>query len=367
MHRKVKVGVVGCGKISDAYFTGMKRYDLLEVVACSDLDLSRAHTKAREHGIPRACTAEELLADPAIEIVVNLTIPQAHVAINEAALLAGKHAYVEKPFALDSAEGKRVLALAKARHLRVACAPDTFLGGGIQTCRKLIDDRAIGRPVAALAFFMGHGHESWHPAPEFYYQKGGGPMFDMGPYYITALINFFGPVGRVSGSSKITFPERTITNPERNGQIIAVETPTHITGVMDFVNGGSVTIAMSFDVWSYPLPQIVVFGTDGTIEVPDPNAFNGSVRLRRPDTADYHPIPLTHSDDRFRGTGVADLAYAIRSGRPHRATGEMANHVVEIMEAFEKSSVSGQHVKIESTCERPAALPIGLGSGVLDD
>ncbi len=366
MHRKVKVGVVGCGKISDAYFKGMERYDLLEVVACADLNLARAQDKAREHGIPWAGSTEELLANPSIEIVVNLTIPLAHAEVNEAALRAGKHVYVEKPFALDSTEGKRVLALAQSRGLRVACAPDTFFGGGIQTCRKLIDDGAIGQPVTALAFFMGHGHEAWHPAPEFYYQKGGGPMFDMGPYYITALINFFGPVARVSGSSKITFPERTITNPERRGQKIPVETPTHITGVMDFVGGGSATIVMSFDVWNYPLPQIVVFGTDSTLEVPDPNVFGGTVRLRSPDGKSYEPVPLTPSDDRFRGTGVADLAYGIRTGRPHRATGELGNHVVEIMEAFEKSSVSGRHVTITSTCQRPAALPIGLGPGVLD-
>jgi len=367
MHRKVNVGVIGCGKISDAYFKGLRRYDLLEIVACSDLDLARARAKAAEHGIPRACSTAELLADPSIEIAVNLTIPQVHVAVNESALRAGKHVYVEKPFALDSSEGARVLALAASRNLRVACAPDTFLGGGIQTCRKLIDDGVIGRPVAALAFFMGHGHESWHPAPEFYYQKGGGPMFDMGPYYLTALVNFFGPVARVCGSSAITFPERTITTPERHGQKIHVETPTHLTGAIDFAAGGTATIAMSFDVWNYPLPPIVIFGTESTLEVPDPNTFNGTVRVRSKDGKSYESIALTHSDDRSRGTGVADLAYAIRGGRPHRATGQLANHVVEVMEAFEKSSVTGRHIAIASTCERPAILPIGLGPNVLDE
>lgn len=366
MESKVKVGIVGCGKISDAYFKGIKRYDLLEIVACADLDPARAQTKALAHGIPKACSTEELLADPSIEIAVNLTIPQAHTPVNEQALRAGKHVYVEKPFALDAAAGRKVLALAKSRRLRVACAPDTFLGGGIQTCRKLIDDGAIGQPVAAIAFFMGHGHESWHPAPEFYYQKGGGPVFDMGPYYITALVNLLGPVARVSGSSKITFPERIITNPERLGQKIAVETPTHLTGVMDFAGGAAATIVMSFDVWSYPLPHIVVFGTESTLEVPDPNAFRGPVRLRSKDGKSYEEIPLTHTDDRARGSGVADLAYALRSGRPHRANGELANHVVEVMEAFEKSSVSQKHVRIRSICERPAMLPLGLAPNVLD-
>ncbi|MDB6169999.1 MAG: oxidoreductase domain protein [Verrucomicrobia bacterium] len=365
-HRKVKVGVVGCGKISDAYFKGMGHYDILEVVACADLDVARARAKAAQHGLARGGPVEELLADPAIEIVVNLTIPQAHVEVNERALRAGKHVYVEKPFALASSDGRRVLSLAQSFGRRVACAPDTFLGGGIQTCRKLIDDGAIGRPVSALAFCMGHGHESWHPAPEFYYQKGGGPMFDMGPYYLTALVNFFGPVARVSGSSQTAFPERTITNPERLGQKIKVETPTHLTGVLDFASGVSVTMVMSFDVWSYPLPQIVVFGTESTLEVPDPNVFNGTVRLRSADGKSYEPVPLTHSGERLRGTGVADLAYAIRTGRPHRATGELANHVVEVMEAFEKSSVTQQHVRIASTCSRPAALPPGLAAGELD-
>jgi predicted dehydrogenase len=220
--------------------------------------------------------------------------------------------------------------------------------------------------VSALAFCMGHGHESWHPAPEFYYQKGGGPMFDMGPYYITALINFLGPVVRVSGSSQTAFPERTITNPDRFGQKIKVDTPTHLTGVMDFANGATVTMVMSFDVWSFPLPQIVMFGTESTLEVPDPNVFNGTPRLRSADGKTYEAVPLSHSGDRLRGTGVADLAYAIRSGRPHRATGELANHVVEVMEAFEKSSVTGRHVAITSTCERPAILPLGLAPNVLD-
>jgi len=366
MDNRVKVGVVGCGKISEAYFKGMRRYDILEIAACADLDLGRARAQAQAFGVARACATEELLADPAIEIVVNLTTPQAHVAVNEQALRAGKHVYVEKPFALDVAGGRGVLALASAQRRRIACAPDTFLGGGLQTCRKLIDDGAIGRPVAALAFFMGRGHESWHPAPEFYYQPGGGPVFDMGPYYITALVNLLGPVARVGASSKITFPERVITNPERLGQKIPVATPTHVTGVMDFANGTAVTIAMSFDVWPYPLPQIVLFGTDSTLEVPDPNVFRGPVRLRSKDGKTYEEIPLTHTDDRARGSGVADLAYAVRSGRAHRANGEMANHVVEVMAAFEKSSESQNHVRIGSTCERPAMLPLGLAPNELD-
>jgi predicted dehydrogenase len=342
MNKKIKVGLIGCGTISGHYIKGCKRYEILEIVACADIDASRAQAKAAEYGIPRACSVDELLANTEIEIVINLTIPQAHTEINERVLRAGKHVYVEKPVASTSAEGKRILALARSRELRVACAPDTFLGGGIQTCRKLIDDGAIGQPVAALAFFMTRGPESFHPTPEFLYQPGGGPMFDMGPYYLT------------------------IMSPARLGQKFKVATATHLAGVMDFAGGASATIVTSFDVWNYPLPQIVVFGTESTLEVPDPNWFVGPVRLRAKDGKSYEDVALTHTDDRARGTGVADLAYAIRSGRPHRAQGDMGNHVLEVIEAFGKSSVAGQHVTIASTCARPEPLPLGLAPNVLD-
>lgn len=366
MHSKVKIGIIGCGNISDAYFKGAAAYDILEIVACADLDVARAKAKAQQYGIAKACTPDELLADPAVEIVVNLTVPKAHVEVNERALRAGKHAYVEKPFALSSAESGRVLELARAQKRLVGCAPDTFLGGGIQTCRKLLDDGAIGDPVAAVAFMMCPGHESWHPAPDFYYQKGGGPMFDMGPYYITALVNLLGPAARVCGSTKATFAERTITAPNRRGEKIPVETPTHMTGAIDFANGATATMVMSFDVYPYPLPCIVLYGTKGTMEVPDPNTFGGPMRLRSADGKSFDEVPLTHSVDRARGTGVADMAYAIRTGRPHRASGELAHHVVEVMEAFEKSSTSNQHVKLTSTCARPAMLPPGVPANVLD-
>lgn len=366
MNSKVKIGLIGCGNISDAYFLGAAAYDILEIVACADLDLARAQAKAQRYGIAKACTPAELLADPAVEIVVNLTVPQAHVEVNEQALRAGKHAYAEKPFALDSAGSRRVLELAAAQRRLVGCAPDTFLGGGIQTCRKLLDDGAIGDPVAAVAFMMCRGHESWHPAPEFYYRKGGGPMFDMGPYYITALVNLLGPATRVCGSAKITFPERAITEAKRSGQKIAVHTPTHITGAIDFANGATATMVMSFDVHPYPLPCIVLYGTKGTMEVPDPNTFGGPVRVRKAAEKDFVEMPLTHATERARGTGVADMAYAIRTGRPHRASGELAHHVVEVMEAFEKSSNSNRHAILTSTCARPAMLPPGVAANALD-
>jgi predicted dehydrogenase len=220
---KVKVGIIGCGNISDIYFRNlMQTFQITEVAACADLIAERAAEKAKEFNVPKACSVEELLADPEIRIVVNLTIPAAHTEINLAALNAGKHVHCEKPLAITREDGKKVMDLAKEKGLLAGCAPDTFLGGGLQTCRKLVDDGWIGAPVAATAFMTCHGHESWHPSPEFYYQVGGGPMFDMGPYYLTALVSLLGPARRVTGSARISFPQRTITSAPKFGKIIDV-------------------------------------------------------------------------------------------------------------------------------------------------
>jgi len=366
MGEKVKVGVIGCGAISGAYFRGCEPFDVLEVVTCADLDEDRARAKAEEFGIPRACTVSELLADPEIRIVLNLTIPKAHAEINLAAINAGKSVYVEKPFAVTYEEGREVLEAARRKGVLVGCAPDTFLGGGGQTCRKLIDEGVIGEPVAAVAFMAGRGHESWHPSPEFYYKPGGGPMFDMGPYYLTALVNLIGPVERVTGSTRITFPERTITSEPLKGTVIRVETATHVTGVMDFRCGAVGTVVMSFDVVAHHLPVIQVYGTEGSISVPNPNTFRGPVLTRRMGEDDWTERPLTHSDEVGRGIGVADMACALVHGRPHRASGQLACHVLEVMQAFETASQSEKHVHIETTCTRPAPLPTGLKPGELD-
>jgi predicted dehydrogenase len=366
MPRPIRIGLLGCGKISDAYLAGCRPYSVLRLDACADLDPARARAKADAHGL-RASTVDELLHDPEIDLIVNLTIPHAHAEMNLAALNAGKHVYTEKPLALNSAAGAAVLALAREKNLCVGCAPDTFLGGGLQTARKAIDDGAIGRPVSALAFMLSRGPESWHPSPQFYYQAGGGPMFDMGPYYLTALINFFGPAARVCGSAASAFTERLITSQPFSGTKVPVETPTHVTGVIDFASGASATIVTSFDTWPYPLPHLLIFGADGTLEAPDPNRFDGVTRLRRGATADYNEIPSTHPTDRARGSGVADLACSIlRRDRAPRASGELAQHVVEIMEAFEKSSVTGRHITLTTTCVRPAALPVGLAASEID-
>jgi predicted dehydrogenase len=365
---RTKIGVVGCGNISGIYLEAGKTFDILEFAACADLDMERARAKAAQYNIPKVCTVEELLADPEIKIVLDLTTPGAHADIGMAAVRAGKTVHNEKPLTIRREDGRALLDAARAAGVRVGGAPDTFLGGGLQTCRKLIDDGWIGEPVAATAFMLCHGHEAWHPSPAFYYQIGGGPMFDMGPYYLTALVALMGPVRRVTGSARITFPERTITSQPLYGTKVKVETPTHLAGVMDFASGAIGTIVTSFDVWACQLPRIEIYGTEGSMSVPDPNGFGGPVLVRRAGASEWSEVPLTHGyTKQFRSIGVADIAYALRSGRPHRANGELAYHVLDIMHAFHDASLEGKHVTLASTCTRPAPLPLGLRDGELDD
>jgi predicted dehydrogenase len=363
----VKVGLIGCGTISQTYFKVAARFPVLEIVACADAIPERARARAEEFGVPRAVSVDELLADPAIELVLNLTVPKAHGEVALRAVEAGKSVYNEKPLTVGREEARRLLELAEEGGVRVGGAPDTFLGGGAQTCRKLIDEGAIGSPVAAVAFMLNHGHESWHPDPGFYYQVGGGPMFDMGPYYLTALVNLIGPVRRATGSARVSFPERTITSQPRAGQKIPVEVPTHVAGVLDFASGAVGTIITSFDVWAHSLPRIEIYGSEGSLGVPDPNTFGGPVRLRRHDEAEWREVALTHPyTENFRSLGLADMAYALRSGRPHRASGELAYHALDVMHAVHDASASGRHIDLASSCERPAPLPVGLTEGQLD-
>lgn len=360
---RTKIGIIGCGNISAIYLKSDKVFHNIEIVGCADLDPERAKARAEEYGI-KAYTVRELLDDPTIEIVVNLTIPAAHAEVSAAAIEAGKAAYSEKPFALDRSDGEELLKLAAARGQRVGCAPDTFLGGGLQTCRQLIDDGAIGTPVAATAFMMSRGHEHWHPNPEFYYQPGGGPMFDMGPYYLTALVSILGPVRRVTGITRASFAERLISSQPKAGQTITVEVPTHVAGLLEFASGAVGTIITTFDVKGSQLPRMEIYGSDATLSLPDPNTFGGPVRLRGVDDTDWRDLPLTHIyTENSRGLGVADLADAMQVGRVHRANGQLAHHVLDIMQAFHEASEQGTHVELTSTCARPAALPVGLTPG----
>jgi len=365
--KPVKAGIIGCGNISGIYFMAREVFPILDIVACADLDIERAKGRAREFNVAKACTVEDLLADDEIEIVINLTTPYAHAPVNLAAIQAGKSAHTEKPFAVTRADGKKVLKAALGKSVLVGGAPDTFMGGGIQTCIKLIADGAIGRPIGAAAFMLCHGHESWHPDPEFYYQKGGGPMFDMGPYYLTALVALLGPIKRVTGSTAITFPQRTITSAKKQGKKIPVEVPTHVTGIMDFDSGAIGTIITSFDVWAHKHPCIEIYGEAGTLWVPDPNGFGGPVWIQRAGEA-AKEVPLTHGyGDNTRGIGPADMAYALRTGRAHRCSGELAYHVLDVMHAFHDASDKGRHITLQSTCAQPAPLPVGLEHGKLDE
>lgn len=294
-------------------------------------------------------------------------MPNAHAEVNLLAIAAGKSIYSEKPLATRREDAFQVLTAAKRDGVLTGCAPDTFLGGGLQTCRKLIDDGWIGEPVGATAFMMGAGPEGWHPNPAFFYQPGAGPLFDMAPYYLTALIQLLGPIERVAGTTRISFSERIATSEARFGQRLPVTIPTHSTALLNFTAGPIGVLITSFDVQASELPRIEVYGSEGTLSVPDPNNFGGSVRVRRAGDDSWREVPLTHSDKVGRGIGVTDMAYGLAFGRPHRANGEMAYHVVDVMQAVEESSLSGQHINIESSCERPNPLPMGLLPGRLDE
>ena len=360
----MNIGVIGCGNISDLYFAAGKRFDAINIAACADLDMGRAEAKARQHGIPKACSVGALLADDSIEAVLNITVPKAHYEVALEVLRSGRHVYNEKPLTLTRAQGAELLELAQSRGLRVGCAPDTVLGGGIQTCRKLIDDGCIGEPVSATAFMQCHGHESWHPDPEFYYEAGGGPMFDMGPYYLHALITLMGPVAGVSSRTRITFPERVITSEKKHGKHVPVEVPTHVAGIMDFANGAIGTMVTSFDVWRGSFPCIEVHGTLGSLSVPDPNSFGGPVRMFRPGDGDWKEVSLTHLyGEQSRGLGLADMAAAIRENRPHRANGALAYHALDIMHAFHDASDAGARAALASTCARPEPMRADLRDG----
>jgi predicted dehydrogenase len=363
---KVGIGIIGCGNISTAYLKAAQRFPVLDVRAVADLRSEAAERRGAEFGVP-ALRVDQLLKRDDVEIVINLTVPLAHTDVSLAVLDAGKHVHSEKPLGVNVAEARKVMDLAAAKNLRVGSAPDTFLGGGHQTARKLIDDGAIGAPVAGSAFFMCPGHERWHPAPGFYYLRGGGPMLDMGPYYITDLVQLLGPVASVMGSTARPKSERLVTSEPMNGALIPVEVATHVAGMLEFESGAVVSIAMSFDVPKHRHTPIEIYGDKGAILVPDPNRFGGEVQVAKTG-ADWETVPLTHGhvDGEFRSIGVADMATAIVAGRPHRASGALAFHVLEVMEAFQASSDEGRRVKIQSSVERPAAMPAGRETGQID-
>lgn len=355
----MKTGIIGCGKISDIYAEAGGKFPVLEIVACADLERENAAALAARHGIPSVLEVDELLADPSIGLVINLTIPAAHGEIALKALRKGKHVYNEKPLAMRRREAREIAGLARDKSLRVGCAPDTFLGAGLQTCRELIDSGAIGSPLGATAAMLCRGHESWHPNPSFYYKKGGGPLFDMGPYYLTALVSLLGPVSRVAGSARISFPRRTITSQPRAGEWIDVEIPTHIAAVLDFAGGPVVTLTTSFDVSGHSLPNMEIYGEEGTLRLPDPNTFGGPVRIQKRGSTEWEEVPLTRPySENSRGLGVADMALAIEAGDEHRANDRLAYHVLDTMHSIIDSSEEGRHIEVRSACSRPSPLPV---------
>jgi predicted dehydrogenase len=358
----LRVGLIGCGNISGVYARNAGRSRSFRILSCADAVPARAEALSREHSIPRASPVEDLLTDPEVEAILNLTTPDAHGPVGLAALRAGRHLYTEKPLAATRAEGAAMLDLAASRGLLIAAAPDTFLGPGLQTCRRLIDEGQIGFPVAASLFMACRGHESWHPDPEFYYQPGGGPLFDMGPYYLTAIVSLLGPVARVRCESRASFPTRTIATGPKKGQTITVNTPTHIAGQLRLRSGAIVTLIMSFDVRAHSLPCIEIYGSEATLSAPDPNTFAGPVRLHTGEAWQDIPVTGPHADN-ARGIGLSDLARAVRTGEPHRTNGELAFHVLDIMHSLLESARRAAAVDVTSTCDRPIPLPPGWREG----
>ena len=357
--RRINVGVVGCGNISGIYLTNLTGMfaGIVNVVAVCDLIPEKALDAKERYNIPKAYfTDEEIMADDEIELIVNITTPDQHCPVNLMALRSGKHAYCEKPLAICRADGERQVALAREKGLLLGGAPDTFLGVGIQTCRKLIDDGEIGDVVAVNASMRCRGHESWHPSPAFYYQAGGGPMFDMGPYYLTCLVNLAGAVESVMAYTRITFPQRTITPQPLCGTVMDVEVPTHIAGLMKFKNGAIGTLTTSFDVYDDHQACVEVFGSRGSIQVPDPNGFGGPVRLLRPGGGyEEVPIPFGYCEN-SRGLGVADMCRSILEGGAPRADCAQTFHVLDLMCAFHESAEKGAEVSLRDGFERQPAL-----------
>jgi predicted dehydrogenase len=356
----LRVGVVGAGQISRAYLGTLRRLSNVEVVAIGDLDEARARTAAAATPGARPLAVADLLAADDVDLVLNLTIPAAHAEVARAAIAAGKHVYGEKPLAVTTFQAGAMLAAAARAGVRVGCAPDTVLGTGVQTARASLDAGEIGTPIAATAFMVTPGHERWHPAPEFYYLPGGGPLFDMGPYYLTALVTLLGPVRRVAGMAATPRATRTIGSGPRAGAEIDVAVATHVTGVLEHANGALSTLVMSFDVWAGRLPHMEVYGTAGSLSVPDPNRFGGTAQIFRAGAEDWAPVAEAGGyRGAARGYGVSDLASALTTGTAHRANGEIAYHVLDVMESLLAAAGSGHAVDITSSCDRPQAIPFG--------
>ncbi|MHA6689530.1 Gfo/Idh/MocA family protein [Devosia sp. A449] len=369
--KRLGVGFIGTGNISSAYLraiTGhenMAGFPVLDIKGLADMRPEASEARAAEFGLT-AMSIDEMLASPEIQLVVNLTIPRAHVEVGLKVLAAGKHVYSEKPLGISFAEGKTLLDAANKAGLRIGSAPDTFLGGSHQQARAVVDSGALGQLVGGTAFFQCPGHEAWHPDPAFYYDIGGGPVLDMGPYYITDLVNLLGPVARVSAMGSRLRAQRPVLSELKQGQIIDVKVDTHVTASLGFANGAIVQVGLSFDVAAHKHVPLELYGTEASLIVPDPNFFGGDVEIRqRGKDAVWTKIPVTqaYANGNYRSLGVADMAMGILDNRPHRANGDLALHVLEVMEAFATASREGRTIEIKTPVERPAPLAASLKDG----
>ena len=349
------IGVIGCGNISNQYLRHLTAFPDLAVLICADLDGGRAKAQAAAYGVPEWGSPQDALAHPGVQLIVNLTIPAAHAEVTAAAIAAGRHVWSEKPLTLDLAGGRALLAAAAAAGVRVGCAPDTVLGAGLQSARRLIDSGAIGTPLSALTLLQGPGPQSWHPDPEFLFAPGAGPLFDLGPYYLSVLAVLFGPALRVAAVGRRPSESRVIGSGPRAGTEFAVAVPTYVAALAEYAGGQAASLLFS---WDSPLRRagfVEITGTEATLALPDPNGFGGDLRVRRAGDDDWTVIPAEGAAA-GRGTGVVDMARAIRAGAPHRASGELALHVLEMMTAIERSAVSGAFEPVESHFDTPAPL-----------
>lgn len=369
MTEELAVGVIGCGNISTTYFKYAPLFKGLKIVACADIDPAAAKAQADEFGV-KAGSVEEILADAAVDVVINLTIPGAHFRVTQAALEAGKHVYSEKPLVLTLEEGETLRAIAREKGLSVGSAPDTFMGGAHQLARHAIDEGMIGRVVAGTCHVMSHGMEHWHPNPDFFFKPGAGPILDIGPYYIANLINLIGPVKRVGALTSMATPTREITSQPRAGESIIVETPTNIHALLEFEQGATVTLSASWDVWAHRHAPMELYGTEGSIFLPDPNFFGGTVEtsirgegIKALDEWE-HPLGIPNQDHKqgrmanYRTAGLADMTLAIIEGRDPRCSLDRALHGVDVMTSILKSGEEGRFVDLTTTCTRPAALGV---------
>lgn len=366
MTDKLRIGVMGCGNISTTYFKFVPLFKDIEITGCADLNPEMAKIRAEEYGVT-AMKPAELLVSKDIDLVLNLTLPNAHFEVSLAAVKAGKHVYSEKPLVLSMKDGTALKKAADAKKVRVGCAPDTFLGGAHQRARKAVDDGLVGKITSGTAIVMSHGMEHWHPNPDFFFKPGGGPILDLGPYYIANLINLIGPVKRVVALTSKAQKSRTITSQPRAGQKIPVKTPTNIQALLEFANGATVSLIASWDVWAHRHSNMELFGTEGSLYVPDPNFFGGEVlSTKRNGEAETlpawdHPFGIPNQDNHgpvanYRAAGLADMAAAIKGKRDARCSLDRTLHGVEVMTSILASGESGKFITMKTTCTRPKAL-----------